>query len=91
MASRSDLDDEAMSCLLHGEGGPELGESRMELGETNHGRLSVVLCHQCQTVHYELKCNAASSLSQRFAEREQASCRNSITWDEFFGKLEVCL
>ncbi|KAK7104177.1 uncharacterized protein [Littorina saxatilis] len=79
MASRSESDDEQMMTSQS-----QQHESRMDLGETNHGRLSVVLCHECQTLHYELKCNTSSMLSARKGI-EEGPCRNSITWDEFFG------
>lgn len=80
MASRSDREEEAMTSEGEGEGW------RMEVGETSHGRLSLILCHQCQSLHYQLQCHSSSSLGRSIAGGDRGSYRNSVTWDEFFGK-----
>lgn len=59
---------------------------RVEVGQTHHGRLSLVLCHECQTLHYQLHCRTSSRLAGTVTAGDSPSCRNSVSWEEFFGK-----
>ena len=80
MASPWDGREEAMTSEGEGAGW------RVEVGQTHHGRLSLVLCHECQTLHYQLHCRTSSRLAGTVTAGDSPSCRNSVSWEEFFGK-----
>ncbi|KAL8610980.1 hypothetical protein ACOMHN_042596 [Nucella lapillus] len=94
-----------------------------EAADGQRGRLSVIVCHLCQTLHYEIlpgqtlpPCccgpeavsspgvppggagrrlagdRLAAAAGSRGRERGSSPCcRNSISWDEFFGKMRAHL
>ncbi|KAK7471512.1 hypothetical protein BaRGS_00035851, partial [Batillaria attramentaria] len=91
MASCKSDRDERMTYLCSDETKMECSSDSDNTSDTVVGRGGVsvaVLCNLCQRLHHEIQTVSctASDTTRRF-QVEPDSCRNSISWDEFFGAL----
>lgn len=77
MASTKCASDDDPSSVL-------CDDVRVEYCQSGNRNFSIVLCHSCRRLHCGYECSVSME-SGTTGVQVQESCRNSVTWEEFFG------